>query len=132
MKNLQHLLALATTYVERGWTQKAMARNAKGQEVGCEDPNACEWCLLGALNLALFKVMGTWPQEITLRLDVMDRALVAVKDAANPDVPWNVAGWNDAKKRTQAEVVAVLRAAAVAVAQQTWVAGRIHRPAETT
>ena len=38
--------------IEKGWTQKAYARDANGDVVFPKDPNACEWCAMGALDAA--------------------------------------------------------------------------------
>lgn len=34
---------------ESKWTQKAMARNRSGEEIELRSPNACKWCLFGAI-----------------------------------------------------------------------------------
>lgn len=86
------------------WTQEAERRNAAGQDIDADvdpaDPDSdCEavcWCMAGA-------IVAVSPLSI-LRWD----ALGAVKDVIGEDY---IPDWNDDDTRTQAEVVAALRAA---------------------
>jgi hypothetical protein len=93
---------------EGAWTQGAFSRNADGttdiDEAVASNP-VC-WCALGALA----KASGVDP------LDPRAFVLPAPQIAAYPILRRLVGGdfvfWNDAPKRTQAEVVAKLREAA--------------------
>ena len=48
----KEILQEAHSYIEKGWTQKAYARDAGGKPVDAKDPDACSWCAVGALQVA--------------------------------------------------------------------------------
>ena len=50
------VLVKARSLIEKGWTQKALARDAHGEKVHPKDPNACEWCATGALRAVLVNI----------------------------------------------------------------------------
>ena len=84
------VLREARKLVERGWTQGAAARTADGKSVGEDSPAATCWCSLGA--------MSKGSDDCDVYADAKGFLLMAV--AAS-----NIAKWNDALGRTQAEVV---------------------------
>lgn len=81
---------------EGAWTQGAPARTAGGRGTDSGDREAVCFCAIGAINRA-----GYW-----------DWPLTSACWKAVEDTTVGLAKWNDAPERTQAEVVAALRAAA--------------------
>ena len=88
---------------EGRWTQGAAARNAAGVPVYISTDAAC-YCAMGAMAL----VAGAIDEDITDKVGWFE-AVCAVQDIAHCVL---LTDWNDASGRTQAEVVATLRAAA--------------------
>lgn len=112
---------LAELLVERiklGWTQKLFARGADGECIAATKPEATCWCLLGGLQYArnvLFKHEIAFPL-ITLGDDLVRIELV--RGIAPGEVELHtaqlgnvIAVWNDARERTQAEVIALAEGA---------------------
>lgn len=92
-------LRAARAKLERGWTQVAQARDARGEPVERGAPEAVAWCLLGAIH-PKHECVGDTCRVLTSVLGV-DRS--------------RFVSWNDAKGRTQAEVLdAIDRAIALA------------------
>ena len=90
-----------------------MARDLTGNGVDGTEPEACEWCLEGALDRALFLLAGA--DRDAEWSNAFDRLWVRIWYACggSPEAnegphPWE---WNDDKDRTQADVVAVVREA---------------------
>jgi len=98
VKTVADILTAAADLIEKpgAWTQGALARHANGNPVGPAEANATCWCLYGALD----RVTGVRCYE------------GAAADVLAGMLPGTVSGWNDRTGRTQAEVVAALRAAA--------------------
>ena len=84
---------------EGAWTRGVLARNASGNLVMPCNPEAICWCALGAIRVA-----GHFVQAAT-RSVCFFRRHIGVE---------SIEDWNDATGRTQVEVVAALRAAAIA------------------
>jgi hypothetical protein len=84
------------------WTQDAYARSAKGNKVLPAGDKAVCWCASGAL--ARVQGLGGYEAEYS------DAGHVLARTVSIIDIPI----WNDTPERTQAEVVAALRAAALA------------------
>lgn len=94
---------------EGAWTQGALARDEAGLEaLDPEDPDACCWCVAGAIQHV---AGGGWPDSV---FDLYHAARRSVLVAVGMDENDRIAIWNDARHRTQAEVVAALRQAAAA------------------
>lgn len=89
-------LAYAAKCVEYGWTQKRFAADAAGLSIDPRDQRAARFCVVGGICRA------------TPGVDLRRRAL----DVLHRVVGHNLSDWNDAPKRTQAQVVAALREAA--------------------
>ena len=91
------------------WMQGDYWKSAEGYEYsdGCEGALPVCWCTLGALGW----IGKVDPVDLDPRgCSATDKAYEALVDTiGNPDV----VSWNDYRQRTQAEVVAALRAAAV-------------------
>lgn len=96
----REVLLKAAEMVERGWCQGMGARNAAGREVRPTSRAAVCWCAHGAILRSAKDGVG-W-----LCMEHLARAIGIA--------PCDVTGWNDAPKRTQAEVVSALKAAAEA------------------
>lgn len=86
-------LRVARERVAQGWTQGWFARTADGVLCGARDPAAVCWCIRGAI--------------CSTSDDSLDRAVEALRDTLGWD---NIAAWNDADGRTQAEVLALFDA----------------------
>lgn len=97
---------------EGAWTTEAYARNDGGDIVQPGDPSASCWCLIGAIG----RVDRFNPSYMALdKFEAMPaiQALTAVTDGVWPP------NWQDSIGRTQAEVVAALRAAAKTVGAES-------------
>lgn len=88
---------LPSEYVERGWCQGALAKDADGSRVGPTDPDACQWCAMGAIRAG--HLTGSITEEQHVR----------IFNIINSVCDGLLGTWNDAPFRTQAEVVAMLR-----------------------
>jgi hypothetical protein len=102
------LLRRASDLIRRGWTHDAESRDSAGVEVEPWQSTATCWSLLGALVGALEEQTN---RSEDLPLDQLANALDALALFVDSD---SLADWNDDPRRTQADVVAVLEAAAVA------------------
>ena len=83
-------------YIQRGWCQHASAVDRSGGFCMPNSPTATRWCLIGAL-------IATYPERNQHREHVTTKLMHKLGHL-------QFARWNDDPKRTQAEVVAVLRA----------------------
>lgn len=83
----------ARALIEKGWCQRAFAKDANGKKVFSWHPSAVCWCAIGAINATEPNNGGPW------------RYLEKVV-GRSPDT------WNDAPERTQAEVIEAFRKAA--------------------
>lgn len=80
------------------WTREALARTSEGWEVRGDNPTACRWCVVGAIQaIALGAGVATWPATVALLPFIPHHA----------DVP----SWNDDPKTTHADVLAAFDAA---------------------
>ncbi len=94
------LLAAADLLEPEGrWCQETGARDAAGNAVCTYDPGAVCWCMAGAISMA-----GDSYDSRHGAYDLVEKWL--------PFEYRSAPAWNDAPWRTQAEVVAALRAAA--------------------
>lgn len=100
-KTVADILTAAADLIERpgGWTQGVFARDANGCNAGWRQENAECFCVSGALSR-----VGGHP-EFNLAWQAFNSWTM------RRGFP-HLAKWNDAPERTQAEVVAALRAAA--------------------
>lgn len=85
---------------EGAWTQNTLARSHFRSHVLPQDQNAVCWCASGAV----FALAGN-------DIPLAKQALLQLQDHIRSNY---IGGWNDAPNRAQSEVVAALRAAAVA------------------
>jgi hypothetical protein len=84
-------LRAARALIQRGWCKGAFARDETGIPVAPNEHHAVQWCSRGAIAAA------------TIRREAEH---VAAVDALKMQVGFAIAVWNDARERTQAEVLA--------------------------
>lgn len=95
LKRMRGLLA-------SGWTQGALARDRNGHEVSETSDNAVSFCIAGAMYRSARGLIRLWSIHHALR-------------EVNAD---EIASWNDARNRTQSEVLALIdRAIEIAEAE---------------
>lgn len=82
-------------YIQKGWCQGVSARDHVRREVLALNPDATQWCLLGAINAA-------YPNAIARREAISGYLIDKIGHL-------RFAQWNDDPKRTQAEVIAMLQ-----------------------
>lgn len=102
----QDLLLGATRLIALGWVQGVDAIDAAGSPVEPWDDTAVAWSLLGALVAALERRTPSGQPPPVSELAAACSALV---DYVNHDI---LSTWNDARERTQGQVLAALHAAA--------------------
>lgn len=83
------------------WTQHAHVRNSTGQITWLRDPDACQWCLVGAL----WEIAPAVAESV----QVLNAAL---RLFADPYDRISIITWNDRSKRTFDDVVLFLRTVA--------------------
>ena len=105
MSSIKQLLSQARDLIsEPGhWTKRVLARNAKGEAISPTSPDACSWCIIGAL----VKVSGS--EELA------QEALPAIGNAIRSEFPhlasFSITDFNDGsfnRFRNHSEVVRVL------------------------
>ena len=94
MSTTLDILVAARAKIAQGWCQGAYAKDAKGEATESLSPDAERWCSAGAITAS------TGANDFFAREAARD-AFVKAIDAGN------LALWNDAPGRTQAEVLAV-------------------------
>lgn len=97
-KTTTDVLNQAADLIEKGWTQKTLARNKQDQGCSPNNKNAVAWCVMGALLRVTDRSITYFTALNTLR--------------GQMELGTSINSWNDHPKRTQAEVVTALRAAA--------------------
>jgi hypothetical protein len=65
----QKILSRAAELVATGWTRGTAARDAQGQPVRSTAPQAAAWCVVSAIDRALYELLGLEVYEM-LGLDV--------------------------------------------------------------
>ena len=116
----EKILLRAAELVAMGWTRRTAARDATGQKVRSTAPQAAAWCILGAVDRALYELLNVDVYAV-LGVDV------EVYDGAPCRLPlvrtlrWplcfvlgraDVATWNDAVCPDAAAAERLLRQAA--------------------
>jgi hypothetical protein len=96
---VSEVLAKAADLIEPegAWSNDDVARDRAGEMTFAADPSAVCWCALGAIWHAS---VGTGVNDY-----LIENAVLRIIEGDS------IAAWNDAPGRTQAEVVAALRAA---------------------
>lgn len=104
---MREIFSKAADLVEVGWCQGVFARRFDGSRlIGWSlpyDPAAGRWCIAGAIRRAVLD--GGSHVVDHIQISEVERELRRI-------LGMELATWNDAPERTQAEVVAVLRKAA--------------------
>src|SRR5690348_9289619 len=100
MATTKEILILARDKIVEGWAQGYYAYTAEGMRCNSANENACSWCALGALSIAMNKLVG--PPDI----DQSNWGLYGrVRDLLDSKTNDNLAEWNDQPGRTKEEVV---------------------------
>lgn len=100
------LLSAARRYIKRGWCRTAPALDAAGQMVSARSPEACAWCLLGALGRAKHDAERSGVQ---LPLDTYRVAAGLLRDAIEArfprqgGAPMAISWFNDVVLQSQQE-----------------------------
>lgn len=89
----------AIDYIRKGWVQGHYAVNSDGRAALIGSPAACAWCTTGA-------ILASYPDGTPEHWNAR-RKLADVIDT------WNFSVWNDAAKRTHAEVIAAFEQAGI-------------------
>ena len=106
------VLDRAAAYVDRGWTQRAKARNADGDSWSPHSPDATCWCALGAVQAALGDLVDERTRDPRKRHLIFDCALDTLCTETGSDT---VSVWNDDPAQTAQDVAGALRRAALRV-----------------
>jgi len=94
----RELLVEARKLVAGGWTQKTYSRDAYGHQIPFGDSRCSQFCLSGAVQHA---------GAVNGGFGFVQKAVLAeLRDAIGPNTA--IALWNDAKDRTQQEVLDVI------------------------
>lgn len=111
VKTVADILTAAADLIEPegAWIQGAHARvrNYMGGFGHWSHPRACGWCAAGAINKAASEIVGY--DDVRTTYGPTWQATLLFNESVGVRM---TADFNDAPKRTQAEVVAALRAAA--------------------
>lgn len=112
---LTKLLLRARALLAKGWTQRTVARNARGEAVKIFSPTATQYCITGAIGRAAWEAAGkptgySWEAAIISAQNervgeahgLLTRLLPRMKGQMG------VERWNDRKGRTQDEVLAFM------------------------
>jgi len=71
----QKLLLRAAELVAMGWTRGTAARDATGQTVRSTEPQATAWCVVGAVDRALYELLNVDVYDLLgLEVDAYDTA----------------------------------------------------------
>lgn len=105
---VDEILEQAARLVERGWTQRAYARDDNDTPVLATSPEAVCWCLGGAIMAA---GRGHFPEAN----DAIQRVKYQIKSrvpafTAAPSVPVDLGIYNDTIAQSAADVAGILRA----------------------
>ena len=95
---------LPSSYLKRGWTQRAMARTASGRSTYSDNDDAACWCISGSINAARHH-LGISPEDYVHLRNYVNRLLQARGQHVSMDT------WNDHPTRTANEVIALMEAA---------------------
>jgi hypothetical protein len=121
----QKLLLRAAELVAMGWTRGTAARDAMGQKVRSTAPQATAWCVVGAVDRALYEL---WSLDVYtllgLEVDAYDTApcSLAVQRALRRPLQrvlgrYGLAHWNDHGCSGPAAAEQLLRDAAATTAR---------------
>lgn len=101
----------ARALIEKGWARGTYATNADGRPVGINDPDACNFCAVGALRHTVVREHLDWVDHFEIRqaLDGATReALVAGDDELEYDLNYyDVVLFNDRYASKAEDVLAI-------------------------
>jgi len=127
----QRVLRRMRELIAQNWCQGSMAKNSDGISVGPEKRYAESWCLLGANYRARFEIMKGGPprnvyQDPTFRFlsRSVDSVWQGMETNRNSGYGSNMTMFNDAKDRTQEDVLAVIDGALEEAAREEQ--NRVH------
>jgi hypothetical protein len=102
---LQLLVGAREVLANKGWCQRALARNAEGESVYEDSSKAVSFCMIGALQYAGGKGFDTFSKPGVMVRGRLRRAITALYS------PMGIERFNDTEGRTKEEVLAVFDAA---------------------
>jgi hypothetical protein len=108
MNDLQRIQR-AKSRLQKGWCQGAPAlalHEGRLFAVLPEHPAACQWCLLGALELHDYSEWVKYPEMFEKLIELIEADLPRRKYYTTPGVV--LAQWNDSPTRRQEEVLSVI------------------------
>jgi hypothetical protein len=116
----QKVLLRAAELVAMGWTRGTPARDAKGQKVRSTSQQATAWCVVGAVDRALYELFNLDVYDLLgLEVDAYDTALCPLEILNEFRRPLqrvlgrrDLANWNDHTCRGPAAAEQMLRQAA--------------------
>lgn len=106
---LKEILTRSAELVRAGWTQHLAARDVRGDEVKPTSEDACQFCLVGALDRAVHEHEGSVDYAVSCA--VRDHVRKFLADQANQ----SLVVFNDTENRRLSEVADLLDRAAAAV-----------------
>lgn len=120
----QKILIRAAELVEQGWTRGTAARDADSQKVRSTSPQAAAWCVVGALDRALYELLNVDAYALLgLEIEAYDKAPCPpgvlralrrpVQRALGPN--GGLAHWNDHVCESPAAAERLLRDAAAQI-----------------
>lgn len=122
----QKVLGRAAELVALGWTRRTAARDADGEKVRSTAPQATAWCVVGAVDRALYELLNVDVYEVLgVDVDAYDVApcqLAVVRGLRQPlqrvlGRP-DLANWNDFECPGSGAAERLLRTAAELVAHR--------------
>lgn len=113
----QKVLLRAAELVELGWTRGTAARDASGQKARSTAPSATAWCVVGAMDRALYELLNIEVYVLlSLEVDGYDTASCPAGFISELRRPLrrmlgraSVAAWNDRVCPDQAAAAQLLR-----------------------
>lgn len=105
------VLTEAARLVRTGWTCGTYARDRDGEPCNVTDDEACEFCLLGAIDRAAFTLVADFEKASGLYHACVNRAITELREQTGSDRA-NLDTWNDNEAQSAEEVAVFLEAAA--------------------
>jgi hypothetical protein len=105
----RRLIRKAANILEQnGWIRGELARNKTGKIVDPLNPEACSFCMLGAMNKALGKSVNVWSREHESNPSVYNSAIKRFTQEASDRSFMSAWGLNDHAKSKE-EVIQIMR-----------------------
>ena len=113
--NLVPVLKQAHDLLLQGWTQGVAARDERGERVNALDDDACQWCVTGALERAIWDLYKLSDKEATtlylMAEDFISRVLEG--DGVEGECLYDLPHWNDCEDQTVEDITEVLGQATI-------------------